>query len=106
MFWYHPNPNKKNIELNAIEQGWLDSISELQIKLLRNLPYAFKGTIFKDMRLNIFYAQYKWYKPNKSYIPMSKSLSEEDRKWIKNMYKKNSSKIDFFTLFSNYVNEK
>jgi len=105
MPWYHPNPKAKNIQRSKLEQEWWNSIKKFKVTILRNLPYALKGVVFKkDKRLNIYFSQFDWYKPNKNYIPIFNNLSTEDKQWIKEMQNKDPLKyVDFFNLFNTYL---
>jgi len=105
MPWYHPDDTQKHIVLNTTEEEWLKSIEELKIKILRNLPFAFNGVVFrKDKRLDLFFRQFDWYNPNKDYIPVVQKLSDEDKNWIEKIKRRRRiSYNDFFNLFNYYI---
>ena len=107
MPWYKPNPNAKHLKRNPLEEKWWDSVKEFKLIILKNLPYAFKGAVFKDKRLNIYFSQFKWYKPNKNYTPSLSSLSEEDKEWINEIKSKDPKKyVGFFNLLDVYLSKK
>lgn len=57
--------------------------TELQRKVLRNLPFARRGCIFKNQELNNFYRKMDWYIPNPNYVPDTTIITETERKWLK-----------------------
>lgn len=51
--------------------------------ILRNLPFAFRGYVFKTPFLQRFFESTDWYIPDPSYKPdMDNSLSEEEKAWV------------------------
>lgn len=56
--------------------------TDFQKKVLKNLPFARRGYIFKDEGLNNYYKKYDWYIPNPNYNPKVELLNEIEKKWI------------------------
>ncbi len=56
-----------------------DAVSK---KVLRNLPFAIRGYVFKDPILREYYSGQYWYMPDATYKADVSTLSEEERKWV------------------------
>ncbi len=48
--------------------------NDFELKLLRNLPYARRGYVFKTPELRAFYEKMEWYIPNPNYVPDGNKL--------------------------------
>ena len=59
--------------------------TEEEKRLLRNLPFARRGYIFKDKTLQAFYNKQDWYQPNPSYIPEVEHLSQKEKELINSL---------------------
>ena len=66
---------------NDISEGKTDE----EKRLLRNLPFARRGYIFKDKTLQAFYNKQDWYQPNPSYIPEVEHLSQKEKELINSL---------------------
>jgi len=51
-------------------------------KVLKNLPFARRGYVFKDRQLDAFFRAMDWYMPNPGYQPDVEWLSETEKQWI------------------------
>ncbi len=52
-------------------------------KILRNLPFAVRGYVFKTEFIQNYYENQSWYKPNPAYQDASlDDLSEKEKKWL------------------------
>lgn len=79
----YENPDPSFIPFSYYNQSTITPPStELQKKILKNLPYARRGYIFKNQDLHNFYSKLDWYIPNINYIPNSENLNELEKKWI------------------------
>ena len=58
-------------------------LSADQKRILRNLPFAYRGYIFKTKSLQDFFESTEWYIPNPSYDGNMEALSEGEKKWVK-----------------------
>ena len=52
-------------------------------RIIRNLPFARRGYIFKDKTLQDVFKTENWYQPNPSYVPEVEALTEEEKQLIK-----------------------
>ena len=53
-----------------------------QRRILRNLPFAYRGYVFKTKELQDFYESSVWYIPNPEYNADVEGLSEDEQKWV------------------------
>lgn len=73
---------------NIFYYVYLDSKSDVKAandiskKILRNLPFAFRGYVFSNPDLQHYFENQTWYKPNKNYKAEINDLSEKERIWI------------------------
>ncbi|MBK6527097.1 MAG: YARHG domain-containing protein [Crocinitomicaceae bacterium] len=51
-------------------------------KILRNLPFARRGYIFKNAELQAYYTRMNWYIPNQNYEALPELLTEQEKTWI------------------------
>jgi hypothetical protein len=58
------------------------SANELSFKILRNLPYARRGFVFKTPEIQAYYEKQKWYNPIPSYISTENDLTEQEINWL------------------------
>ena len=56
--------------------------SKAQKNILANMPYAYRGYVFSDKKLQSYFESSKWYLPNPNYQKEPKSLSKTEQKWI------------------------
>lgn len=67
---------------------------ELEEKVLRNLPYARRGYIFKDKKVQKYYEnEVEWYIPDPDYVPNTDALSYPEKEWIMK-WKHNNQRIN------------
>lgn len=57
--------------------------NELSKTILKNLPFARRGYIFKSPELKIYYSRQKWYYPDDTYIPDLNKLTHVEQEWLK-----------------------
>lgn len=55
---------------------------EFRRRVLKNLPFARRGYVFKDPELNRFFQTMDWYMPNPGYQPDVAMLTETERQWL------------------------
>lgn len=78
--------NYKTIELNFnLQEYYSSGIDELSLKILKNLPYARRGYVFKTAELQQYFEKLEWYKPNPSYVPNLALLTEAEQNWLKTL---------------------
>jgi len=51
-------------------------------RILRNLPFAFRGYVFKTPALQRFFESTEWYIPNPSYSATMDSLTKDEKAWV------------------------
>ena len=56
--------------------------TDFQRKVLKNLPFARRGYIFKNEDLNAYFQKYDWYIPSPNYSPVVESLTDLEKAWI------------------------
>lgn len=54
-----------------------------QRRVLKNLPFAYRGYIFKNKELKKFFESTKWYIRNPEYKGETEALSEKEKAWVK-----------------------
>lgn len=75
--------NKDHIPFSYYQQYQINEpITELQNKILKNLPFARRGYVFQNEELKKFYEKQEWYIPNPNYQPDADLLTEIEKRWI------------------------
>ena len=103
--WYRKNPNYKAFknDLSIDEKGYLEILNEESIKILKNLPYAKRGYVFKNYILKPYFESQKWYKKEPKYKANFSSLPLVEQQWIKKIKAmKKSDNVEFFELLDEY----
>ena len=54
-----------------------------QRRILKNMPFAYRGYIFKNKTLQDYFESTNWYIPNPEYKGEMEALSEVEQKWVK-----------------------
>ena len=82
------NPKKTKIPYSVSSQYNIpEAKTEFGKKILRNLPFARRGYVFKDKEVQKYYSKMtEWYTPNPSYVPDVQQLLDEEKEWVK-LYK-------------------
>ncbi len=57
--------------------------SDLERKILRNLPFARRGYVFKNKDLKNYFEKQDWYLPNPNYNSEIELLTDKEKNWIK-----------------------
>lgn len=58
---------------------------EWSLRVMKNLPYARRGYVFKDKELLAWYKKLEWYVQNDTYIADQALLSLEEKKYLKSI---------------------
>lgn len=53
-----------------------------QKRILKNLPYARRGYVFKNPEIQKYYEAFDWYIPNPNYIPETNLLTDREKEWM------------------------
>ena len=64
------------------EDSYYDQFTPEQRRILKNLPFAYRGYIFSTKELQDFYESTAWYIPNPDYKPDVQKLTEEEQRWV------------------------
>jgi len=56
--------------------------NDFQKKILRNLPFARRGYVFKNEELQAYFEKMDWYMADVEYVPDLNSLSEIEKAWV------------------------
>lgn len=56
--------------------------SDFNRKILKNLPFARRGFVFKDKELQNYFENLDWYVPNPNYEPNSEIFPDIEKDWI------------------------
>lgn len=59
-----------------------DTYTPEQRRILKNLPFAYRGYIFNSKELQDFYESTPWYIPNPDYKPDVQQLPESEQNWV------------------------
>lgn len=57
--------------------------NELERKIMKNLPYARRGLVFKNPELKKFYEKIDWYIPDPNFIAENAVLIKLEEEWVK-----------------------
>lgn len=58
-------------------------LNDEQRRIMKNVPYAYRGHVFKDKGLKEFFESTDWYVPDPNYQDDQSSMSQEEKKWIR-----------------------
>jgi YARHG domain len=56
-----------------------NAADELSKKILRNLPFARRGYVFKSPEIQAYYARQPWYIPDPTYVPVEAALTKKEQ---------------------------
>lgn len=59
-----------------------DNISPAKRRIVRNLPFARRGYVFKSADLQTYFETMDWYIPDANYLPIVENLTESEKEWI------------------------
>lgn len=64
------------------EDPYYTTFTPEQRRILKNLPFAYRGYIFNSKELQDFYESTPWYIPNPDYKADVEKLTEEEQRWV------------------------
>lgn len=64
------------------EETYYTRFSSEQRRILKNLPFAYRGYIFKDKALKDYFESCAWYLPNPDYKGGIEVMTAEEKKWV------------------------
>lgn len=79
---FDASKHKLPFPLYKIKSG-IPSIDERSYKILRNLPFARRGYIFKTDFIQKYYESLSWYSPDPDYDPVVDQLTPDEVRWVK-----------------------
>ena len=88
LFVYAPSGYGNDQDANQIPFSYylqdviVEPKSDLEKKILKNLPFARRGYVFQNPELKKFYEKQEWYIPNPNYEPNIELLTEAEKQWI------------------------
>ena len=59
-----------------------DAVDELSKRIVRNLPFARRGYVFKSADIQAYYDHQPWYIPDSSYVPVVSQLTGKEQKCL------------------------
>ncbi len=60
------------------------SANAFELKVLRNLPFAKRGYVFKDNNVQRYYEEHQpWYQADPNYRPAMNQLSDKEKAWVR-----------------------
>lgn len=93
LFVFTPNEYPYSVETKLPFSYYMDEQIEKpntqkEIKILKNLPYARRGYVFKSGELQSYFEKQEWYIKDSMYKADYAMLSEQEKKWLKELDKK------------------
>lgn len=70
------------LPLGVIDEQFTTAQNEASLKILRNLPFARRGMVFKTPEIQNYYEKTLWYIPNPSYKAELDGLTKEEKEWL------------------------
>lgn len=55
------------------------AVDEMSKKIVRNLPFARRGYVFKSPEIQAYYSRQPWYIPDPAYVPVMAQLTREEQ---------------------------
>jgi hypothetical protein len=71
----HVNPN-------YFEDTNISGFTAEQKRIMKNLPFAYRGHVFKDAGLKKYFESTNWYMPDPNYKDSMDSLTPDEKKWV------------------------
>jgi hypothetical protein len=88
LFVYAPANHEDGLHENSLPFSYFfqdelgEPKTELEKKILKNLPFARRGYVFQNAELKSFFEKQDWYIPNPNYEPNEDMLTETEKQWI------------------------
>jgi hypothetical protein len=73
--------------IGVIEETVDSAKDEISLKILRNLPFARRGYLFKSIDIQQYYDKLTWYIPNPTYQAEFNKLTRIEQDWLKKIKK-------------------
>ncbi len=77
------NCQRDRLPFSIEDQGNIKKPSdELSKRILKNLPFARRGYIFKSPELQSYFKKQRWYKKDETYQPVLAGLTQKEQAWL------------------------
>lgn len=77
------NSNRDRLPFAIEEQDRIDKpANELSKRILKNLPFARRGYVFKSPELQSYFEKQPWYKKDEKYKPVLAELTQKEQVWL------------------------
>lgn len=63
-------------------QNYLSKFTPDYRRIMRNIPFAYRGHVFKDKKLKQYFESTNWYLPDSNYVDKLEDLPENEREWV------------------------
>jgi hypothetical protein len=70
------------LPVGVIDEQFTTAQNEASLKILRNLPFARRGMVFKTPEIQRYYEKTPWYIPNPIYKAELEGLTKEEKEWL------------------------
>ena len=67
---------------NREEEIEKTNVTDEQQRILKNLPFAYRGYVFSNQRLQRFFESTNWYVPNPDYVPDMTIMNDSEKEWV------------------------
>ena len=74
---------ERSLVISLEKQSARERNDEWEKKVMRSLPYANRGYIFEDKKLQEFFETKWWYMPDSSYVPSTDGFTTYELELIK-----------------------
>jgi hypothetical protein len=71
-----------NLSVAYFEDSDTSKFTAEEKRILKNLPFAYRGHIFKDAGLKKYFESTRWYLPDPAYKDSMESLTPAEKKWV------------------------
>jgi len=71
--------------IGAIESHLFTAHNETALKILRNLPFARRGMVFKTPEIQRYYQTMAWYIPDTTYQANVQALTNTEQEWLRKL---------------------
>lgn len=77
------------LPFSIIDQDQIQKpVNDLSRTILKNLPYARRGYVFKNPELKAYYSKQLWWLPDPAYTPDRNLLTEKEKIWLSHLQDK------------------
>lgn len=70
------------LPFSPLDDYLLDPVNDLSKRIMRNLPFARRGYVFKVPEIKAYFERQPWYIPDPSYTPEVNKLTKAEQAWL------------------------